>query len=209
MKRPHIRSLRAASAAAGTLALAASLALAQQGPPNALQGFSQNRNVPVKIQAAKLEVRDKDKIATFSGKVHLVQGDTEMRCNSLVVHYENQPTNNPQKTPTVTTAQPGPGGAQQVRLIIAKGNVHVTQKDQYATGETGIFDVRANTVTLEGNVVVTRGKDVLRGHRLVVNLTTGVSRMEAPGQGRVEGLFMPNQPGAPGPGPTPLGPRPR
>jgi lipopolysaccharide export system protein LptA len=63
-------------------------------------------------------------------------------------------------------------------------------------------------VTLEGNVVVTRGKDVLRGHRLVVNLTTGVSRMEAPGTGRVEGLFLPNQPGAPGPSAAPPGPRP-
>ncbi len=37
------------------------------------------------------------------------------------------------------------------------------QKDQNAQGDTGIFDMRANTVTLIGNVVVTRGQDVLRG----------------------------------------------
>ena len=29
-----------------------------QGPPNALQGFSQNRNQPVKSKATTLEVRD-------------------------------------------------------------------------------------------------------------------------------------------------------
>ena len=41
--------------------------------------------------------------------------------------------------------------------------------------------MRANTVTLTGNVVVTRGTDVLRGQRLVVDLTTGVTKMDLAG----------------------------
>ena len=40
------------------------------------------------IEAASLEVRDKDKVATFTGNVKVVQGDTTMRCKSLVVFYE-------------------------------------------------------------------------------------------------------------------------
>ena len=52
--------------------------------------------------------------------------------------------------------------------------------------------MRTNTVTLTGNVVVTQGQDVLRGQRLVVDLTSGVSRMES-GGGRVEGLFQSNR----------------
>ena len=84
-------------------------------------------------------------------------------------------------------AQPGPGGQQQIRRIDATGGVVVTQKDQNAAGDTGTFDMRSNTVTLSGNVVVTHGKDVMRGPRLVVDLlTTGVSHMEG---GRV-GLFQ-------------------
>src|SRR5471032_3566908 len=59
-----------------------------KGPPNALQGFSQNRDQPVHIESATLEVRDKEKIATFSGSVKVTQGDTGMRCKSLVVFYE-------------------------------------------------------------------------------------------------------------------------
>src|SRR3974377_980560 len=58
-----------------------------KGPPNAVQGFSQNRDQPVHIEAATLEVRDKDKVATFSGDVRVKQGDTGMRCKSLVVFY--------------------------------------------------------------------------------------------------------------------------
>ena len=53
-----------------------------------MQGFSQNRDQPVHIEAATLEVRDKEKEATFSGDVHVMQGDTGMRCKSLVVFYE-------------------------------------------------------------------------------------------------------------------------
>ena len=68
------------SAMISVLALMAipGLAAAQnaEGVPNALQGFSQNRGKPVQIEAATLEVRDKDKVATFSGNVHVTQGDT-------------------------------------------------------------------------------------------------------------------------------------
>ena len=58
--------------------------------PNALQGFQQNRGQPVQIEAARLEVRDKDKVATFTGNVKVVQGDTTMHCKVLVVFYEKK-----------------------------------------------------------------------------------------------------------------------
>jgi lipopolysaccharide export system protein LptA len=159
---------------------AASTQQKNQGPPNALQGFSQNRDQPVKIQAATLEVRDKDKIATFSGDVRVLQGDTEMRCKWLTVHYDEDAGGKGLKA-----ADPGPAGQQQIRRIEAKGGVIVTQKDQIAQGDTGIFDMRANTVTLVGNVMVTRAQDVVRGRRLVVDLTTGTSKIDG-----AEALFQ-------------------
>jgi lipopolysaccharide export system protein LptA len=70
----------------------------------------------------------------------------------------------------------------------ARGHVVVVQNDQVATGDHGDFDMRSNTVTLTGHVVVAKGENVLRGSKLVVNLTSGVSRMES-GSGRVEGVF--------------------
>ena len=39
--------------------------------------------------------------------------------------------------------------------------------------------MKANTVTLLNNVVVSQGPNVLRGERLVVDLTTGVSKVDA------------------------------
>jgi len=187
------------------------LAAPPKGPPNALQGFSQNRDEPVHIEAATLEVRDKDKVATFSGDVRVTQGDTNLRCKSLVVFYEQEG----KKGSTLPAADPGPGGQQRIKRLEARGGVVVTQKQETATGDLGIFDMKTNTVTLTGNVVMTQGKNILRGDRLVVNLTSGVSRVESAknGHGRVQGLFLPGSapPGAlPGtlPGNKPA-PRPR
>jgi len=163
---------------------AQSTAPVQTGVPNALQGFSKNRDQPVKIDSASLEVRDKDKVATFSGDVHLSQGDTTLSCKTLVVFYDDQG-----RSSTLKAAQPGPGGQQQIRRLEARGGVTVNQKDQTATGSTGVFDMKTNTVTLSGNVVVTQGQNVLRGERLIVDLTNGVSRVEG---GRVQGLFLPH-----------------
>jgi lipopolysaccharide export system protein LptA len=179
------RAWAAVAALAFVVALYGGEAAAQQthrGPPNALQGFSQNRDQPVKIRAASLEVREKKREATFSGDVHVIQGDTEMRCKSLTVFYDEDAGGQ-----TTKAADSGPGAGKQIRRIEARGGVSVTQKDQKATGDSGIFDMRANTVTLVGNVVVSRGTDVLRGQRLVVDLENGVSKMD---QGRVEGLFQ-------------------
>jgi lipopolysaccharide export system protein LptA len=65
--------------------------------------------------------------------------------------------------------------------------------------------MQSNTVTLNGNVVVTHGKDVVRGQRLVVDLGTGVSHIDG---GRVDVLFgAPNGEVSPGPSPAPS-PRP-
>ena len=125
------------------------------GTPNALQGFSQNQGKPIHIDAAKLEVRDKDKVATFTGDsktgdVKVVQGDTVMRSKTLVVFYE-QSGSAAQNDKAAPAASPGPGGSQQIKRLEARGNVIVTQNDQTVTGDTGIFDTRANTVTMQGN----------------------------------------------------------
>jgi lipopolysaccharide export system protein LptA len=56
------------------------------------------------------------------------------------------------------------------------------------TGETAVFDTRTNLITMLGGVVLIKCKNVLRGDRLVVDMTAGVSRMESD-SGKVQGLF--------------------
>lgn len=170
-----------------------------QNVPNALQGFARNRNEPVRINANSLEVRDKDKVAVFSGNVVVVQGDTTMQSKDLLVYYEGSvaPGASGEKD-----GAPAPGGAAsgapqqgepvksgQIRKLEATGGVLVKTKEQTASGDTGVFEMKTNTVTLVGKpVVLTQGPNVIRGQRLVVDLISGVSRFEG---GRVESLIVP------------------
>jgi lipopolysaccharide export system protein LptA len=166
------------------------------GVPNAMQGFSQNRDQPIQIEAASLEMRDKKKEATFSGNVKVVQGDTTMTSKTLVVFYESSgqgatPAANAKpaaKSSTMQAATPGPGGASSIKRLEARGSVVVTQKDQVVTGETAVFDTKTNLITMVGGVVLTQCKNVLRGDKLYVDMTTGVSRVESD-SGKVQGLF--------------------
>src|ERR1700728_4873956 len=207
-----------AGAAAFTLVLVTDEARAQStmtGVPNAMQGFSQNRDQPIQIESATLEMRDKKKEATFSGNVKVIQGDTTMTSKTLMVFYESTsaaaappanakaPTKSaPSQAAPIQSATPGPGGASSIKRLEARGNVVVTQKDQVVTGETAVFDTKTNLITMLGGVVLTQCKNVLRGDRLLVDMTTGVSRVESD-SGKVQGLFIQSGQGC---GPAPPGP---
>jgi len=190
----------AAALAVGIALVATGAASAQstmQGVPNAMQGFSQNRDQPIQIEAASLEMRDKKKEATFAGNVKVIQGDTTMTSKTLVVFYESgggdkpatpQPAAKGAKAAPMQSATPGPGGSSSIKRLEARGNVVVTQKDQVVTGETAVFDTKTNLITMLGGVVLTQCRNVLRGDRLAVDMTTGVSRVESD-SGRVQALL--------------------
>ncbi len=229
MMRIFSRSILARRIAQGACSAALLLAMiagsdagaqsAVTGVPNAMQGFSQNRDQPIQIEAATLEMRDKKKEATFSGNVKVVQGDTTMTSKTLVVFYDSTtapaaaaPANSKAaaKSAPIPAAAPGPGGSSSIRRLEARGSVVVTQKDQVVTGESAVFDTKSNLVTMLGGVVLTQGKNVLRGDRLMVDMTTGVSRVESDG-GRVQGLFQSSGQGGPmipGASPSPSSPGP-
>ncbi|HLN40649.1 MAG TPA: LptA/OstA family protein [Xanthobacteraceae bacterium] len=212
---------RRLSLCAVTLALLApGLAVAQAprpAPAPPVQGLlqgGQDKDQPVQIEAASLEVRDKSKMATFSGDVQVVQGDTTMKCQKLIVFYGQevgiaqagaqggaQPPDAkpPDAKPAQTSALPGPKGAQNIRRIEARGGVTVITKDQNASGDLGVYDLIAKTITLTGNVVVSQGQNVIHGERVVVDTVTGNARVESNNQGgggtpsRVRALIQPNQ----------------
>jgi lipopolysaccharide export system protein LptA len=198
------------------VALSASAPAAAQTPPPAtpspFQGLTQgqNQNQPVQIEAATLEVRDKTKQATFSGNVQVVQGETTMKCQSLVVFYGQEVGLGADGTPvaaTTTAAKSTPGmpqGAQNIRRIEARGGVTVITKDQNASGDLGVYDLKTKTITLSGNVVVSQGQNVIHGERVVVDTTTGNARVESASSagnstgtgappGRVRALIQPGK----------------
>ena len=174
---------------------------------NAFGGLSQSSGDPIDIESDALVVHDKEKYATFRGKVKAVQGTTTLRAKELNVHYVGgaslAPGNKEGGATTSTKVADAKGGGEaakgdqaQITKIEAKGEVVITSdKDQTTTSEWALYDVTAQMVTVGGNVVLTQGQNVLKGDRLIIDLKTGESRFENTGSeatgGRIRALFMP------------------
>src|SRR5580704_5947490 len=112
-------------------------------------------------------------VALLAPGLAVAQGDTTMKCQRLVVFYGQEVgiaqagAPPPDAKPAATPA--GPKGAQNIRRIEARGGVTVITKDQNASGDLGVYDLIAKTITLTGNVVVSQGQNVIHGERVVVD----------------------------------------
>lgn len=178
---------------------------------NSFGGLSESSNDPIDIESDVLVVQDKQKIATFKGNVKAVQGTTTLRAKELNVHYVGGDKLNPgakkeSKTASAEPAEATPKSEEsdpnaKITKIEARGEVVITSEDdQTTTSDWALYDLPSQQVTVGGNVVLTQGKNVLKGDRLVIDLKTGESRFEntgnaAAGGGRIRALFMPKQDG--------------
>jgi lipopolysaccharide export system protein LptA len=164
------------SAAAAALGLALLHGAHAQDFGAAFAGFDTGSDEPIQIEADRLEVRDPEKLAIYTGSVKVRQGDTLLEAPELRVFYTGEPT-----------AQGAPGS--QVSRIEAGPSVTVSSADQTASGRNVVLDMAQDLITMTGNVVLTQGPNVVRGERLVVNLQTKQGRMEG---GRVQTLITPS-----------------
>jgi lipopolysaccharide export system protein LptA len=113
--------------------------------------------------------------------------------------------------PAVTPAASAggvPGAASptesKISRVDAQGHVVIHNALDTGRGDFGVYKADTGIATLIGNVVIERGKDVIRGQRGVMDLNNNVSRM-MPGAGpnvspgtsppRVQGLFVRQEPG--------------
>ena len=146
--------------------------------------FKTDPGAPVQIEAARLDVDDGSKQAVFTGDVRAIQGDFNIRANEITAAYTGSAGLN--ATASAAT-NPAAKGAAQLSRIRAKTNVKITSNEgQTATGDWADFDPKANTATLGGDVVLTQGKNVVRGTKLVIDMNTGQSviKTEAVASGR-------------------------
>lgn len=168
-------------------------AAAQQPPsqqrPGALGNLGSSKE-PIKIDADRLDVFDREGRAVFTGNVVAVQGDSTIRCSVLTVTYE-QNRGGAQGGTRPASSSPGAGGDSAIKHLDCKGPVTVTSKTQTATSDNAEFDRQANRVVMTGNVALNDGPNVTRGDRIVYDLNTGVANVENKPGGRVRALITP------------------
>ena len=186
------------SIAALALVAAAGTGFAQQSQSR-MTSLNLSNDQPIQIESDKLEVRDNDRMAIFTGNVSVVQGATLMKAGKMTVYYvgqamardgEQQPA---QATPAAAGATPGSADIERIEV---DGKVYVKSETQVATGDRATFDMTSEVLTLTGKeVVLTEGENVIVGCRLNVQMRTGQAQLDGCGGnesgGRVKMLLQP------------------
>ena len=147
-----------------SLALAAAPALAQ----NTGFGNAQDTKLPVEVTSEQLSVDQKTGVATFTGKVVIVQGQMRLAADRV----------------TVTYAQ---GDKRRISAMHAAGNVTMVSGEDAAESRAADYDVESGNVVLTGDVLMTQTGNVVAGEKVVVNLATGTAQAS----GRVRSVLQP------------------
>ncbi|CAO4140894.1 LptA/OstA family protein [Methylorubrum extorquens] len=157
---------------------------------------------PIKIDADRLDVFDKENKAIFAGNVVAVQGESTIRCSAMTVHYKRDKDKDPNKDAAKSEAEATEDakakaalGGNGIRKVECAGPVTVAQKDQIATGDNAVFDQEAKRIVLTGNVVLSQCQNVTRGSRLVYDMASGRANMDPVAGGRVSAMFVPGEAG--------------
>lgn len=151
---------------------------AEKGEGSGLGSFKTDPTAPVNITADSLDVDDKKKLAIFRGDVDAKQDTFGMRCAELTAYYKGEAGLVDAANPSAASVDGEKKGAELTR-IEARREVYVTSKDgQSATGDWADFDAKTNKVTMGGNVVLSKGKSMVRGTRLLIDMTTGESKID-------------------------------
>jgi lipopolysaccharide export system protein LptA len=171
--------MRIALAIIALLALPAAAQVQTSVDPNTKStgglGFSKHdSSQPINVSADHFDANLETKVGTYTGNVIVIQGDMRMRANSVqIVEVQDKPNK-----------------------IYAHGSVVVDAPNGTGTGDDGVDDLIAKTITLTGKkVVLTKEKNVMVGTRLVMDQNTNLAHLTAaglPGQ-RVTGVFQPKQ----------------
>ncbi len=142
--------------------------------------FQTRPGAPIDIEATRLDVDDGKSVAVFRGDVAAAQGDFIVKTDLLEATYTGSAGMNLGAPQTRQTS--ANGAAPSLKSIAAPGRITVESPGgQYAAGDSGRFDLEKNEIILNGNVVLKRGRQLIRGENLIIDLTSGLSRIETGG----------------------------
>lgn len=174
----------------------------QSPAPNALfQSLSLGSGKgPVRIDSDSLELDYKGSLVTYKGHVEVVQGDVTLNSDRLSIRYDPSAVKRPDQ-PANASASPAPAaspgaaaaakGANQIKEIVAEGNVRIRQGTRLAEGRRAVFDQAKQTVVLSDNAVLHDGPNQVAGERVIVYLQEERSVVESGSNTRVKAVLYP------------------
>lgn len=154
-----------------------------------MSGLQISGDEPIQIESDRLEVRENENMAIFSGNVSVVQGPTLMRAGTMTVYYARDAQG--------SGGSPATGAAAGIDRLEIEGKVYVKSDNQVATGDRASVDMTNEVLVMSGSeVVLSEGENVIVGCKLTVQMGTGRAQLEgcagAGGSGgRVRMLLQP------------------
>ncbi|HZC17658.1 MAG TPA: LptA/OstA family protein [Caulobacteraceae bacterium] len=176
--------LSALGLVAGFSASSAAPALAQLSPQS---------NAPVDVTGDQLEAQPQRCLATYRGNVEALQGASRLRTDVLDLYAKPAP---PDAHPAAAAAGGVSSKCGALDRMEAHGSVYYSTPSEVVKGDDAVYLADAKTITVTGDVVVSQGKNVVVGNRLVINTDTQHATMESnvtgPGKaGRVRSVLYP------------------
>ena len=176
-----------------TLIASAALACLLACPAHAQIGRTKG---PIDIAADRLEVVDAQKMAIWSGAVEARQDGNTLRADTMTVHFAG----------SGNSAASGAMGRNwgDIRQMVANGRVFFITPAEVARGNHAVYDMASDRITMTGDIVVTRGQNVLKGDTLFIDVKSGRSTLDSSTKGksapkRVRGVFYPDKKSEPAP----------
>lgn len=139
-----------------------------------------------------LEYWAQKRMAVARGDAVVVTSDAKRLAADTLVAYTSDAPAQPQP-PGAAAAKPGdPAASGKLEKVEAYGNVSVRTVSDIVTGDRAVYVPDTGIARVGGNVRITRGQNQLNGAVADVNMKTGIARLTASPQERVQGLVVPN-----------------
>jgi lipopolysaccharide export system protein LptA len=153
------------------LGVAAAAVLVLAAATTAQAQLARNSKAPVDITADQLELVNSQCSAIYRGGAEALQETSRLRADQLKIIYAPAPAGGGKN-----------GCSSDLLRMEATGSVFYVTPDQRVRGDQAVYDAKAQTLTVTGSVAASRGQDVMKGERLVVNTVSGDARMEGGGE---------------------------
>jgi lipopolysaccharide export system protein LptA len=138
-----------------------------QTKTDSLTGMKLSNDQPIQIESDRLDVREADSVAEFTGNVSVVQGPTLLKAGKIIVYYAKDGG-------SATT------GSAAIDKLDISGKVYVKSETQIATGDAATFDMKSQVLVLSGKqVVLSEGENVATGCKLTVQMKSGKAKLES------------------------------
>lgn len=171
--RAHMRSALAA--------IGCGLAMLGMAPVAAAQIGDSGEPILVEADGSAEFLREQGRLV-YSQNVRAVQGGTRITTDELTIICAR----------STEARRSAFESCTEIESVIAEGNVLYTTAEERIRGDRSVYDYRTDTITITGNVILTRGQDVVaRGPKVVYDVANGRATITSEGTGSVLTVFEP------------------